>query len=69
MSPERDTQEPFLARYAAEKGLQGRDVALGGSLYQDLEAQGFHEAQRYRKSPPHALAHGMRKEEALRALL
>lgn len=64
--PERDEHEIYLARYAAEKGLptlgicrgiQVMNVALGGSLYQDLEAQGFTEVQHYQKSPPPALAH------------
>lgn len=66
VSPERDEHEIFLARYAAEKGLptlglcrgiQVMNVALGGTLYQDLEAQGFREVQPYQISPPPALAH------------
>lgn len=58
--PERDEHEIYLARYAAEKGLptlgicrgiQVMNVALGGSLYQDLSqrshlvVQGFPEVQ------------------------
>lgn len=69
VSPERDAHELYLARYAAEKGLpalgvcrgiQVMNVALGGTLYQDLEAQGLQEVQHYQKSPPPALAHGVR---------
>ena len=69
VSPERDEHELFLARYAAEKGLptlgicrgiQVMNVAMGGTLYQDLEAQGFREIQHTEKSPPPALAHGMK---------
>lgn len=68
VSPERDGHELFLARYAAEKGLptlgicrgiQVMNVAMGGTLYQDLEAQGLREIQHTEKSPPPALAHGM----------
>ncbi|MFN4232661.1 gamma-glutamyl-gamma-aminobutyrate hydrolase family protein [Thermus sp.] len=67
--PERDEHEIFLARYGAEKGLptlgicrgiQVMNVAMGGTLYQDLEAQGFHEIQHQQKSPPPALAHGVK---------
>lgn len=70
VSPERDAHELFLARYAAEKGLpalgvcrgiQVMNVALGGTLYQDLEAQGFTEVQHYQKSPPPALGHRVRQ--------
>lgn len=69
VSPERDEHELFLARYAREKGLptlgicrgiQVMNVAMGGTLYQDLEAQGFREIQHAEKSPPPALAHGMK---------
>lgn len=70
VSPERDHHELFLARYAAEqglptlgvcRGLQVMNVALGGSLYQDLEAQGLSHVQHYQKSPPPALAHTVRQ--------
>ncbi|WP_234508161.1 MULTISPECIES: gamma-glutamyl-gamma-aminobutyrate hydrolase family protein [Thermus] len=70
VSPERDAHELFLARYAAEKGLpalgicrgiQVMNVALGGTLYQDLEAQGFTEVEHRQKSPPPALAHSVRQ--------
>ncbi|WP_022799042.1 gamma-glutamyl-gamma-aminobutyrate hydrolase family protein [Thermus islandicus] len=67
VDPERDGLEVFLARYAAEKGLpllgvcrgvQVLNVALGGSLHQDLGRAGF-ALQHYQKSPPAwgALAH------------
>ncbi|WP_243094896.1 gamma-glutamyl-gamma-aminobutyrate hydrolase family protein [Thermus thalpophilus] len=70
VSPERDNHELFLARYALEKGLptlgvcrgvQVMNVALGGSLYQDLPAQGFTKVDHYQKSPPPALAHSVRQ--------
>ncbi|WP_234553862.1 gamma-glutamyl-gamma-aminobutyrate hydrolase family protein [Thermus caliditerrae] len=70
VSPERDAHELFLARYAAEKGLpalgvcrgiQVMNVALGGTLYQNLEAQGFTEVQHYQKSSPPALGHLVRQ--------
>ncbi|MGC8876382.1 gamma-glutamyl-gamma-aminobutyrate hydrolase family protein [Thermus sp.] len=60
VDPERDGLEVFLARYAAEKGLpllgvcrgiQVLNVALGGSLHQDLGRAGF-PLQHYQKSPP-----------------
>lgn len=66
VSPERDRHEIFLAQYGAKKGLptlgicrglQVMNVALGGTLYQDLEAHGFREVQHFQKSPPPALAH------------
>jgi putative glutamine amidotransferase len=69
VSPERDEHEIYLVRYAAAKGLptlgvcrgiQVMNVALGGTLYQDLEAQGFKEVQHHQKSPPPALAHGVK---------
>ncbi|GAB5602223.1 hypothetical protein FJNA_07480 [Thermus sp. FJN-A] len=69
VSPERDAHELFLARYAAEKGLptlgicrgiQVMNVALGGTLYQDLEAQGFTQVAHGQKTPPPHLAHGVR---------
>mgnify|MGYP001627190266 CR=1 FL=1 len=70
VSPERDGHELFLARYAASqglptlgvcRGLQVMNVALGGSLYQDLEAQGPNRVQHFQKSPPPALAHTVRQ--------
>ncbi|GLV48830.1 hypothetical protein TJA_19330 [Thermus sp. LT1-2-5] len=70
VSPERDAHELFLARYAAEKGLptlgvcrgvQVMNVALGGSLYQDLPSQGFAQVDHYQKSPPPTLAHDLRQ--------
>jgi len=60
VDPKRDGLEVFLARYAAEKGLpllgvcrgiQVLNVALGGSLHQDLGRAGF-PLQHYQKSPP-----------------
>ncbi|RDI95003.1 gamma-glutamyl-gamma-aminobutyrate hydrolase family protein [Meiothermus sp. QL-1] len=72
VSPERDDHELFLARYAAERGLptlgvcrglQVMNVALGGTLYQDLEAQGLKGVQHYQKSPPPALAHTLQQVE------
>jgi putative glutamine amidotransferase len=56
--PERDALEVFLARYAVEKGLptlgvcrgiQAMNVALGGSLHQDLASAGFTQVQHYQK--------------------
>ena len=69
VDPERDGLEIFLARYAAEKGLpllgvcrgaQVLNVALGGSLHQDLGRAGF-ALQHYQKSPSAwgALGHGV----------
>lgn len=66
VSPERDGLELYLARYAAEhglptlgicRGIQVMNVALGGSLYQDLPAQGFRAVQHYQKSESGVLAH------------
>jgi putative glutamine amidotransferase len=66
VDPERDQLELYLARYAAEKGLptigvcrgiQVMNVALGGSLHQDLKAAGF-PLQHAQKSPPAWGAHG-----------
>ncbi|MCX7850392.1 gamma-glutamyl-gamma-aminobutyrate hydrolase family protein [Thermus sp.] len=79
VSPERDAHEVFLARHAAERGLptlgvcrgvQAMNVALGGTLYQDLEAQGLGRVQHHQKSPPPALGHGVRLvgESPLRGL-
>lgn len=70
VSPERDGHELFLARYAAERGLptlgvcrgiQVMNVALGGTLYQDLEAQGLNRVQHFQKIPPPAVAHTVRQ--------
>ena len=66
---ERDEQELFLARYAAERGLpllgicrgmQVAAVALGGTLYQDLAREGFRDIKHYQDSAPPALAHSVR---------
>jgi putative glutamine amidotransferase len=60
VDPDRDGLELYLARYAAEKGLPTigvcrgihvMNVALGGSLHQDLKAAGF-PLQHAQKSPP-----------------
>ncbi|MER3489993.1 MAG: peptidase C26 [Meiothermus sp.] len=68
VSPERDALELHLARYAAERGLptlgicrgiQVMNVALGGSLYQDLPTQGFQAVQHYQKSEAGVLAHSL----------
>ena len=66
VSAERDSLELYLARYAAKNGLpllgicrgiQVINVALGGSLYQDLPAQGFKGIQHYQKSEGGVLGH------------
>ena len=66
---QRDEQELFISRYAAEKGLpllgvcrgmQVAAVALGGSIHQDLERAGFKEIQHYQNSAAPALAHHVR---------
>lgn len=66
ISNERDGLELYLARYAAEHGLpvlgicrghQVMNVALGGSLYQDLPAAGYRKIQHSQKAEPGALAH------------
>jgi len=66
---ERDSQELFVARYAAERGLpllgvcrgmQVAAVALGGTLYQDLARAGFRDIKHYQDSAPPALAHSVR---------
>lgn len=63
---ERDQLELFLARQSAQRGLptlgicrgvQVMNVALGGSLYQDLPSQGFKSVQHYQQSEPPVLAH------------
>jgi putative glutamine amidotransferase len=68
VSPERDSLELELARYAARhgipllgicRGIQVINVALGGSLYQDLPAQGFKAVQHYQKSESGVLAHSL----------
>ncbi|WP_018465573.1 gamma-glutamyl-gamma-aminobutyrate hydrolase family protein [Calidithermus timidus] len=68
VSPERDTLELELARYAAQRripllgicrGIQVINVALGGSLYQDLPAQGFKAIQHYQKSESGVLGHSL----------
>ena len=72
VSLERDALEIFIAQYAAENGLpalgicrgiQVMNVALGGSLYQDLPAQGFHVVQHAQKSEPGVLAHSVEQLE------
>ena len=66
---ERDRQEVFIARWAAEKGLpllgicrgmQVAAVALGGSLHQDLARSGFRQVEHYQDSGPPALSHSVR---------
>lgn len=61
VSLERDTLELFVARYTAQhgiptlgicRGIQVMNVALGGSLYQDLPAQGFRTVQHSQKAEP-----------------
>lgn len=68
VSLERDALELFIARYAAEhglpalgicRGIQVMNVALGGSLYQDLPTQGFGAVQHAQKSEPGVLAHSL----------
>ncbi|PZA06257.1 MULTISPECIES: gamma-glutamyl-gamma-aminobutyrate hydrolase family protein [unclassified Meiothermus] len=68
VSPERDGLELYLARYAAHhgiptlgicRGIQVMNVALGGSLYQDLPTQGFQAVQHYQKSEPGVVAHSL----------
>jgi putative glutamine amidotransferase len=68
VSLERDALEIFLAQYAAHNGLpllgicrgiQVLNVALGGSLYQDLPAQGYQTLQHYQKSEAPVLAHSV----------
>lgn len=65
---ERDGLEIYLAQYAAQNGLpllgicrgiQVLNVALGGSLYQDLPSQGFKVLQHYQKSEAPVLAHSV----------
>ncbi len=68
VSPPRDAIELFVARYAAQhgiptlgicRGIQVMNVALGGSLYQDLAAQGFGAIQHNQKAEPPALGHSL----------
>lgn len=68
VSPERDALELLVARYTAQRGIptlgvcrgvQVMNVALGGSLYQDLPAQGFRAIQHYQKAEPPVLAHSL----------
>jgi len=65
---ERDRQELFIARWAAERGLpllgvcrglQIAAVALGGTLHQDLARAGYREIDHYQDSAPPALAHSV----------
>lgn len=66
VSLERDALEILVAQYATKNGLpalgvcrgvQVMNVALGGSLYQDLPAQGFKTIQHYQKSEAPILSH------------
>lgn len=68
VSLERDALELFVARYTAQhgiptlgvcRGVQVMNVALGGSLYQDLPAQGFRTVQHYQKAEPPVLGHSV----------
>jgi putative glutamine amidotransferase len=68
VSPERDALELELARHAARqgipllgicRGIQVINVALGGSLYQDLPTQGFKTIQHYQKSESGVLGHSL----------
>ena len=68
VSLERDEVELFVARYTALhgiptlgicRGIQVMNVALGGSLYQDLPAQGFGTIQHSQKAEPPVLSHSV----------
>ncbi len=68
VSLERDALELFVARYTAQhgiptlgvcRGIQVMNVALGGSLYQDLPAQGFRAVQHSQKAEPPVLGHSL----------
>ncbi|GIW35864.1 MAG: gamma-glutamyl-gamma-aminobutyrate hydrolase [Meiothermus sp.] len=68
VSLERDAIELLVARYTAQhgiptlgvcRGVQVMNVALGGSLYQDLPAQGFRSVQHYQKAEPPVLGHSV----------
>jgi putative glutamine amidotransferase len=72
VSLERDAIELFVARYTAQhgiptlgvcRGVQVMNVALGGSLYQDLPAQGFRAVQHSQKAEPPALGHSVEQTE------
>lgn len=72
VSPKRDALELFVARYTAQhgiptlgicRGIQVMNVALGGSLYQDLPTQGFRTVQHSQKSEPPALGHRLEQTE------
>ena len=76
---ERDRQELFIARWAAEhglpllgvcRGMQIAAVALGGSLHQDLARAGYRDIEHYQDSGPPALAHSvhLRKNGLLKKL-
>ena len=76
---ERDREELFIARWAAENGLpllgvcrgmQVAAVALGGALHQDLARAGFRDIEHYQDSGPPALAHSvsLRENGILRTL-
>lgn len=69
LTPERDHAEPILIRHAMEKGLpilgicrgiEILNVALGGSLYQDIAEQYGKEIKHPRYEIPGGDAHGMR---------
>ncbi len=68
VSLERDSLELFVARYTAQhgiptlgvcRGIQVMNVALGGSLYQDLPSQGFCAVQHSQKAEPPVLSHSV----------
>jgi len=68
VSLERDSIELFVARYTAQhgiptlgvcRGIQVMNVALGGSLHQDLPAQGFNTLQHSQKAEPPVLSHSL----------
>ncbi|ADR37527.1 peptidase C26 [Oceanithermus profundus DSM 14977] len=72
VDPARDELELFAARWAAEHGLptlgvcrgaQVGAVALGGSLYQDLESAGFTRIGHDQTAPAPALWHTVELEE------
>ena len=79
VDPVRDEQEIFAARWAAEhdlptlgvcRGAQVGTVALGGSLYQDLESAGFTSISHEQTSKAPALWHevGLRRQRWLKPL-
>ncbi len=72
VDPVRDELELYAARWAAAHGLptlgicrgaQVAAVALGGSLYQDLEAAGFTQIGHRQTAPAPALWHSVETEE------